>query len=284
MAQASTSPRRRLVAVNPTATFETITPAIAAEWLEANEGNRHIRNREVDSYAREIIAGRWLVTGEAIKFDWNGRMLDGQHRLKAVVRANAAIDALVVRNLAPETQTVIDTPVRRTAGDALVWAGLIEHHVTMTAASARIGYAIEAGYLATATKSVHGTISHGEIIEWTRDNPGLLESAAWANTHYKALDGRPASLGYAHYRLHQVATADAEQFFDAILGLSTRGSGDPIFVLISTLRNNPAIARSVGGTLMVYFTAWNAWRDKQKLTGIRTLDAKGRPAALPTPV
>lgn len=39
------------------------------------------------------------MTGEPIKFAHNGRLLDGQQRLMALVDANVAVDFLVVRGL-----------------------------------------------------------------------------------------------------------------------------------------------------------------------------------------
>ena len=60
-------------------------------------------------YAADMKAGRWQLNGEAIKFDKNGHLLNGQHRLHAVVRADTTIQMLVISGLDPETRTTMDS-------------------------------------------------------------------------------------------------------------------------------------------------------------------------------
>ena len=45
--------------------------------------------------------GEWKLNGKSICFDWNGRLLNGQHRLSAVVRSGVPLTTLVVRGLDP---------------------------------------------------------------------------------------------------------------------------------------------------------------------------------------
>jgi hypothetical protein len=98
--------------------WEIITPAVAAEYLDQNTDNRHLRSRAVDMYTRNMLAGEWKVTGETIKFDRNGRLIDGQHRLAAIIRAEKQQPCLVVRGLEPEVQGVIDTNLHRIDAEA----------------------------------------------------------------------------------------------------------------------------------------------------------------------
>src|SRR5690606_37222008 len=102
----------------------TVTPELASEWLTANKGNRTQRPKVIAAYSRDMTAGEWLFTGEAIKFDWNDRLIDGQHRLEAVLLAGASVRMLVIRYLDPRVQYVLDTAAKRTAGDALRFAGV----------------------------------------------------------------------------------------------------------------------------------------------------------------
>lgn len=70
-----------------TAKVETITPEIAKTMLGENVNNRRISRDNVNLFAREIRNGEWRFNGEAIKFGKDGRLLDGQHRLLAVIAA-----------------------------------------------------------------------------------------------------------------------------------------------------------------------------------------------------
>src|SRR3954467_14111979 len=65
-----------------------VTPDLAAQWLRANTGNRPVREAHVRSLAEEITADRWKVTHQGIAFSLSGRLMDGQHRLRAVIRAD----------------------------------------------------------------------------------------------------------------------------------------------------------------------------------------------------
>ena len=79
--------------------IETITPEVARAMLEMNTGNfRKPESSRVERYAREMRRGEWLMNGDSIRF--NGSvLLDGQHRLLAVVKSGVAIQSIVIRDL-----------------------------------------------------------------------------------------------------------------------------------------------------------------------------------------
>ena len=70
-------------------TKKLITPSIAKGLLESNTKNRGINELVVSRYANDILKGNWKEdTGEAIKISKMNIILDGQHRLCAIVKAN----------------------------------------------------------------------------------------------------------------------------------------------------------------------------------------------------
>jgi hypothetical protein len=69
----------------------SVTPELAAKWLELNDHNRGVVTARVDQYAADMRRGEWRVNGEAIKISADGKILDGQHRLLAVLEADVAI-------------------------------------------------------------------------------------------------------------------------------------------------------------------------------------------------
>ena len=71
---------------DPAIAWVTITPGDAEQMLESNEANRNMRARVVSAYARDMETDRWLVTGETIKIGRHGELLDGQHRLQAIIQ------------------------------------------------------------------------------------------------------------------------------------------------------------------------------------------------------
>ena len=105
-----------------------IQPTTAAAWLDKNVGNRKFRSTTVAKYARDMAAGEWQFTGDAIRFDETGSVIDGQHRLKACVKAGVPFRSLVIYNLKADTQDVIDGAITRKAADALTIGGF--HHAS----------------------------------------------------------------------------------------------------------------------------------------------------------
>ena len=78
-----------------------VTVAMAEKWLSPKVymQTRKLRPRQVEKYARLMTTGRWKVTPQAIAFDVNGRLMDGQHRLKALLKSNLnGIEMSVIRN------------------------------------------------------------------------------------------------------------------------------------------------------------------------------------------
>jgi len=98
-----------------------MTPELAAQMLSKNERNRPIRKTTVQAYAADMAAGRWEQTHQAIAVDAHGKLLDGQHRLSAVIVAQwSGTMLLATYGKSEETmQLPVDRGVRRTAFDVL---------------------------------------------------------------------------------------------------------------------------------------------------------------------
>lgn len=73
----------------------------------------------VTEYAKEMRAGRWKSTHQGIAIGWDGKVVDGQHRLLAVIESGVSVEMLVTRGVDPETQDLVDGGRKRTVGDQL---------------------------------------------------------------------------------------------------------------------------------------------------------------------
>lgn len=78
---------------------ETITPMLAEEYLKHNSCNRQLRKSMVHFYASQMKKGQWVLNGETITFDEKGTLVNGQHRLSAIIQSGCSIEMLVVRNV-----------------------------------------------------------------------------------------------------------------------------------------------------------------------------------------
>jgi hypothetical protein len=100
---------------------ETITPEVAKEYLATNDGNRRLSMRIAGQLASEIREGRWQLTHQGIAFDENGVLIDGQHRLTAIVLAGVPAEMMVARGVKPSENNLyaIDNGRRRSIRDML---------------------------------------------------------------------------------------------------------------------------------------------------------------------
>lgn len=102
-----------------------VCPITAREILEHNAHNRKIKEPVVLRYAQEMAAGRWKEnTGETIKISKTKKLLDGQHRLYAVIKSGVAIRFTIATGLDDDIFDVIDTGSNRNASDIFKIAGI----------------------------------------------------------------------------------------------------------------------------------------------------------------
>lgn len=102
---------------------ETITPALAAEYLKANTHNRPCSLARVAEIAGAMKRGEWMHNGDAIRFAEDGVLLDGQGRLKACISAGVSFTTLVVRDLPRDAFKTMDLGKKRNLADLLAIDG-----------------------------------------------------------------------------------------------------------------------------------------------------------------
>lgn len=240
----------------PTADLMTVTPDLASEWLSRNLRNRPVKWRKVEQYTRDMAAGRWHVTAEAIKFDTSGRLIDGQNRLHAVVRAEKPIRTMVAWGVLPAAQDVMDSGVARSVGDALTMAGVAAG--SRVAAAARIAMSLTAG-----TRIGSQKFTNSEVQAWVMDHLDITEAGDVLGRDAKLIPLPPAVRLYAAYRLRQVDQDLAADFFQQLgsgIGLT---EGSPILALRRRITGSYGANRKISGEeqLTAVFRTWNAWRE-----------------------
>lgn len=115
------NPRKNTIGLE----VETITPEMANKLLEANASNRPISQPHVNRIADQIRKGQWKFNGDTIKVAEDNNILDGQHRLWAVIEAQRPIESIIVRGLKPDAFSTIDTIRRaRSGADVLSLQGI----------------------------------------------------------------------------------------------------------------------------------------------------------------
>lgn len=152
----------------------TVTPEMAREFLGHNiKTNRRKSKETINRYARIMRAGGWNLTHQGIAFDTEGSLIDGQHRLEAIIAANVPVQMMVTYNVEHRDGEAftIDVGKKRTTRNIIQMSG-IEDDV----------YAYMSGYVAAYMRMKAGY----------RNQPEAAETIAYIDRHHddlaKALD------------------------------------------------------------------------------------------------
>lgn len=241
-------------------TVETVTPKKAAEWLKRNINNRPLPESEIQFLAGAMLDGKWELNGDAIRFNTNGDLIDGQTRLSACVRSGVSFQTLVVRGLQHSTFNTFDGGRRRTAKDDLHVRG--EKNCNMTSGACR------AVIMLLKHDRYDDTIRlrRDQIAEFLENTPAIRESLAYANAYQTGIMGR-AIVASLHYLFSIKDQRLANDFWDRVL----KGEGLNCDMPEYRLREQLIRKRSAPGTRLrspfVYgltIKAWNARRDGGK--------------------
>jgi hypothetical protein len=233
------------------ATLETITPEIAEQLLQKNTRNRRVIRNHVIGLAEEIKAGRWKVNGDTICL--NGDVLiDGQHRLLAVVEAKMPIVTWVVRGVDSCVFDTKDVGRRRSAADTLSVHGEVNCR-NLAAALVFIDR-----YFTGRLENRGHRYSNSEVEELLQKYPEARRGASILGR--KLLP--PSILQGLLYLFGRVDEADAQRFIDDVLQGSNLTMDDPVYRLRERLlQNSLSKAKlTVGEIAALCIKAWNMRR------------------------
>lgn len=186
-------------------TLETISPTKAKAYLKRNlEYNRSLNPKAIDTFAKEIVNGGWHLAGDPIRFDENGKLCDGQHRLTAVVKAGKAIQVYVIRNIKVACMKVIDSGTARTMGHRFTMHGY--KNGTILAASSAMFALLDKKRIPRS----HGNPSYEQLARVVdKNSPGFADVINTVSRQKTTLVGVSASavvavMVLAHKRGHSL--------------------------------------------------------------------------------
>ena len=148
----------------------TITPEDAKDILDRAAGYnfRGLRAHHARQLAHEMTAGNWRVNGEAIKFDEQGVLIDGQHRLKACVLSGVPLVTWAIYGVPRDVD--MDMGVRRATHDLLKANGETDSRTLGSSLAALL--MIESGMASIGKGSV--SYSH-QVLACLERHPGIRE-------------------------------------------------------------------------------------------------------------
>lgn len=271
-----------------TAEYVYVTPDLAASWLDLNvDRSRNVKKSRIGGYVRDIRNDSWVITGEAIKFDTEGRLVDGQNRCHAIVVAGQGAWALVARGISQDALVVLDSGSARNTGDMLVITGLADKADAKDVdAIARLHVAWTAGDLKHAASHIGGSaqLTKTEMAEAVLAIPNIEFAARYARGMYRYLRLPVSTMGVAFLEFNKLNVDDTAEFFNRIRDGIQNGPGDPFLTLSRRVSNDlqaGASRRILPGQALFYlFRTWNAFRSNETLVKLQI----GSPQAGFTPV
>jgi hypothetical protein len=242
---------------SPTVEIIDVTPAMAEAWLSKNPNNRNPRQPVISSYARDMASGNWMLNGETLKFDKAGKLIDGQHRLRAIILADVTVQMVVMRGVDANVMDTVDVGAKRTYADALKLQG--EENTTTLAAVVRRAVMWQRG-TRTNTGALRPTAR--EMNGFIEANPQIRTSAEVA-ARYATRTFLPASIiGLCHWLFSPLDPDEADWFLARVAD----GDGITADSPIAALRLRIVKLRVGGGrvneteALALMILAWNAYR------------------------
>ena len=246
-----------------------VNKATAEMMLKKNYSNRKLTMSNVRFLSRQMKEGKWLFDGQPIRFDEFGRLLDGQHRLNAIIHSDTEQEFLIVSGIPSDSFKVMDTGKNRSGGDALSILGV--EYANYVSATARLVIKHKKGsYSVTGSES---KISNTDVVEWYENNKEVVEVAKKSYDLYKAFS-KVLSMSYIMYLIYVFSeknVIEAELFIDELCYGTNIDRKSPSNVLRRVLISDKMSKSSMSANHKnaIIFKAWNAFRMKKSISILR---------------
>ena len=156
------------------------TPEIAKVCLELNrEDNRAVSKHKLTQIARDQGNDNFKLNGDTIKFDYNGRMYDGQKRQKACIVSDTTQIMWWAIGNDPGAHFVTDKGQKRSLGDSLRIEGYARY--TILAAAGAWLYIVKFCNEPNGLNLKVNLGSDEEVFEIIKRHPDLIKSVAFCH-------------------------------------------------------------------------------------------------------
>jgi len=263
---------------NETITIKKIlvTPEMAKEFLEKNIlSNRRVREAVLLRYSNDMKEGRWKDnTSETIKITSSNIIIDGQHRLKAVVKSGVSINFHIAFNIPDKVFDVLDTGCSRSASDIFRTSGIKNDNILPSIIQQY--FSLTTGWKDISSSPKNARLTNAQILEHYLLNEKYWQEVArktmvWYNAFAKIC--APSVLGgfYAYFE-----TLNEDKAYDFIEQLCTGFNieHDAIVQLRNKLMKDKMSIRKMTGNLKfgLIIKAWNYFRQPNRVFKLLKFD------------
>ena len=273
----------------------TINPVIARRILDKSKfSNRSIKRNHVRFLTNQMKMGRWKLSGQPLIFDDEHGLLDGRHRLNAIIESNTSQEFLIVRGIDQEIFYVLDTGAMRSAGDVLQTngvkdsskiAGIIKSYLVMERVSKFSSGKIGSGGISTADAKLYAT--NKDVLDEYNKAPEYwcgvkVKCVAW----YKSYKGllTLTQMAPLYVIIEKKSDGVADDFFDKLCNMKFGDEKyDPTKKLTSVLMKNATSIKKYSTMTIraLIIKAWNAYYQDKLLPHLYFRDDESFPQILP---
>lgn len=263
-----------------------VTPALAQTWLDNNRTvvNRHYQSHLAIRYARDMANEDWTLGVAGIAFAETGDLLDGQHRLHAVVLAKIPVVMLVGFNVSSKSMPNIDTGKMRSLADIFTIEG--KENATRLAAMISVLYVADHSGSFEERRHMSQTPSREEALRYYETHTDLVRAIPVARGLRRVIkNGLAGALYYTCWKKHGAAIADP--FWERLGDGVDLGGTDIRHLLreiLLTDRANQKKRMTERERRAIIIKGWNAYLNKRPVTRntLRLIQGGEKPESFPT--
>ena len=246
----------------------TIDGRLGAEMLAYQVRNRPQSKDAIKKIIGQIDDGLWMESSDAIAFDKEGHLLNGQHRLTSIGLTSHYTPCrfIVVWGLDTKAQLIMDVGSRRTYVQSL---GL-EELPKRAAATARVVFAIEHH---TKGKLWPAEPGNAGMVDFLRNNPDIAEADNFIEESFRIKKFPKSPIAAAYYECAKVDPTAAKEFFTRVgdtngPGLTEKSPEGALRDRLINWKSRGSLSRPEQvGLYDVAVRAFDAYRSGQQVNG-----------------
>lgn len=267
----------------------TVDPDIAREWLDIAAPNRNVSRVNLEGLMQAMLEDRWHNDGTPIRFNTHGQLIDGQHRLWAVINTAQSQEFVVMWGVENRAMATLDTGKSRSRGDVLSIHDPTLVNVVQVAGAATIMLRWTNGSRNNNLRNDY--VSNDALIQFYDQNrDDIIEAARHGGrmAHHIAA-GSTQAYALCYWLFSMIDVADNEFFWDRLHDGQALEMGNPIYALRELLRREALQANTrdkmrADVLVALMIKAWNAYRRGEEVKLLHFKMGGAHPERYPEPI
>ncbi len=230
-----------------------------------NHCNRPYKEKWVITLVKDYRAGEWVEdNGDTLKFDAEGNLVDGQHRLGMLIALGKPLTFFTAYNVHPDAFRSLDQGKGRTLADALAIEGVSNWAIAAAAVNNYSRY--HKGATGEASRQKVSLTEGLKVYRRMKSDVKFVASACANNSV-----GPPGLMAGMYLICRRIDRDFADEFYHGVLKGDNLKKASPIYLLRERLIKNKNAKEKVTSTTMIYWflKSWNAWMDGEVIENMR---------------